>query len=143
MDAKVGEWIVTPRADKPVEIQALWLNGLKIASQLSPRWEELFERGLKSFHQKFWNETTGCLNDVVDANDRSGETDAAFRPNQILAVGGLPFSLLEGEQALRVVAAGEARLWTPMGLRSLAPGKTALTHPQPEKSAGVGVAYGY
>ena len=125
MDAKVGEWVVTPRAGKPVEIQALWLNALKIASQMSPRWEEVFERGLRSFRQKFWNETTGCLNDVVDANHHAGETDATFRPNQILAVGGLPFSLLESEQASCVVAAVEARLWVPLGLRSLAPGEAA------------------
>ena len=49
--------------------------------------------------------------------------DAAFRPNQVLAIGGLPFALLEQEQALRVVAAVEARLWVPLGLRSLAPGE--------------------
>src|SRR6185369_6948025 len=56
MDAKVGEWVVTPRAGKPVEIQALWLNALKIASQFSAGWQDHFERGLKSFLDKFWNE---------------------------------------------------------------------------------------
>jgi glycogen debranching enzyme len=60
---------------------------------------------------------------VIDCNHQPGTVDAAFRPNQILAVGGLPFSLLEAEQALRVVVAVEARLWVPLGLRSLAPGE--------------------
>jgi predicted glycogen debranching enzyme len=121
MDAKVGGWIVTQRAGKPVEVQALWLNALRIASEFSPGWKTLFERALISFRKRFWNEENGCLYDVVDVNHRKGEVDATFRPNQILAVGGLPFSLLEPEHALRVVAAVEARLWVPLGLRSLAP----------------------
>src|ERR1043165_1652326 len=121
MDAKVGELVVTPRAGKPVEIQALWLNALTIASQFSPGWKEHFERGLKSFRDKFWNEKAGCLYDVIDVNHRAGETDAAFRPNQIFAVGGLPFQLLEGDQARKVVALVEEKLLTPLGLRSLAP----------------------
>jgi predicted glycogen debranching enzyme len=127
MDAKVSGWIVTQRAGKPVEIQALWLNALKIASEFSPGWADVFERGLKSFRERFWNESNGCLHDVVDVNHRSGEIDVTFRPNQILAVGGLPFCLLETEQALKVVAAVEARLWVPLGLRSLAPGETSYT----------------
>jgi predicted glycogen debranching enzyme len=122
MDAKVGEWVVTPRAGKPVEIQALWLNALKIASEFSPGWQAHFERGLKSFQEKFWNEQRGCLFDVVDVNHRAGEADAAFRPNQIFAVGGLPFQLLAGERAERIVSLVEEKLWTPLGLRSLAPG---------------------
>ncbi len=120
MDAKVGEWVVTPRAGKPVEVQALWLNALRIGSQLDPRWKEPSDRGLKSFQDKFWNEKAACLYDVIDVNHRAGEVDAAFRPNQIFAVGGLPFQLLEGERAKKIVAAVEERLWTPLGLRSLA-----------------------
>jgi predicted glycogen debranching enzyme len=127
MDAKVGDWVVTPRIGKPVEVQALWLNALKIAGQFSLKWESLFDRGLASFRQRFWNESAGCLYDVIDCNHQPETTDAAFRPNQILAVGGLPFSLLEPEQALRVVAAVEARLWVPTGLRSLAPGEPRYT----------------
>lgn len=123
MDAKVGEWVVTPRAGKPVEIQALWLNALKIASQFAPQWEETYNRGLKSFRDKFWNENVGCLYDVIDANHRVGEVEAAFRPNQIFAVGGLPFQLLEGERAKKIVSLVEERLLTPLGLRSLAPGE--------------------
>ena len=61
--------------------------------------------------------------DVIDANHRAGEVDAAFRPNQIFAVGGLPFQLLEGERAERIVSLVEEKLWTPLGLRSLAPGE--------------------
>jgi len=123
MDAKVGEWVVTPRAGKPVEIQALWLNALGIASQFAPQWEETFNRGLKSFRDKFWNEKIGCLYDVIDANHRVGEVDASIRPNQIFAVGGLPFQLLDGERAKKVVALVEEKLLTPLGLRSLAPGE--------------------
>jgi glycogen debranching enzyme len=127
MDAKVGGWIVTQRAGKPVEVQALWLNALKIAGEFSPGWKELFDRGLSSFRKRFWNETKAYLYDVIDVNHRNGEVDATFRPNQILAVGGLPFTLLESEQALRVVAAVEARLWVPLGLRSLAPNEAGYT----------------
>jgi predicted glycogen debranching enzyme len=121
MDARVGEWIVTQRAGKPVEVQALWLNALRIGSEFSPGWKALFERGLDSFRERFWNETDGCLHDVVDVNHNRGETDSTFRPNQILAVGGLPFGLLDQERAMRVVASVEARLWAPLGLRSLSP----------------------
>jgi predicted glycogen debranching enzyme len=123
MDAKVGEWVVTPRAGKPVEIQALWLNALKIASSFAPQWEKTFNRGLKSFRDKFWNEKAGYLYDVVDANHRVGEVDAAFRPNQIFAVGGLPFQLLEGERAKNVVSLVEEKLLTALGLRSLVAGE--------------------
>jgi len=127
MDAKVGDWVVTPRIGKPVEIQALWLNALKIVSRWSRRWEAAFEHGLASFRDRFWNAAGGCLYDVVDCNHQRGVVDATFRPNQILAVGGLPFSLLDEEQALCVVAAVEARLWVPLGLRSLAPGEPGYT----------------
>jgi glycogen debranching enzyme len=127
MDAKIGDWVVTPRIGKPVEVQALWLNALKIGSQSNPKWAPHFARGLASFRDRFWNEAGGCLCDVVDCDHQPGSVDAAFRPNQILAAGGLPFSLLDPEQALRVVAAVEARLWVPLGLRSLAPAEPGYT----------------
>ena len=127
MDAKVGEWVVTPRAGKPVEVQALWLNALKIASQFEPKWEAIFGRGLKSFRDKFWNKTAGCLYDVIDVNHRASEVDASFRPNQIFAVGGLPFPLLDGARAERIVSLVEEKLWTPLGLRSLALGEAGYT----------------
>src|SRR3989441_2365646 len=127
MDAKVGDWVVTPRIGKPVEVQALWLNALRIGSGLSERWAELYARGRTAFEARFWDETRGCLHDVVDVDHRRGTVDPAFRPNQIFAVGGLPFPVLEGERARRVVDAVEARLLTPLGLRSLAPDEPGYT----------------
>jgi predicted glycogen debranching enzyme len=123
MDAKVGEWVVTPRAGKPVEVQALWLNALKIADQFSPGWDKHFQRGLESFREKFWNPDRGCLFDVIDVNHRPGERDPAFRPNQIFAIGGLPFQLIDGDRARIIVSTVEEKLLTPLGLRSLAPGE--------------------
>jgi predicted glycogen debranching enzyme len=116
MDAKIGDWVVTPRIGKPVEVQALWLNALKSAGD-----ETGFARGLKAFRERFWNAERGCLFDVVDVDHRSGRNDPAIRPNQILAVGGLPVALLEGERTRNVVNVVERELLTPMGLRSLAP----------------------
>jgi predicted glycogen debranching enzyme len=121
MDAKIAEFVVTPRAGKPVEIQALWLNALKMASQFSPGWSDHFEYGLNSFREKFWNQERRCLFDVIDVNHRAGERDAALRPNQIFAVGGLPFQLIDGERAQRIVSVVEEKLLTPLGVRSLGP----------------------
>ncbi len=121
MDAKVGDWVVTPRVGKPVEVQALWVNALKIGARYSARWSDLARTAAASFAARFWNEKGGFLYDVVDCGHAAGTFDARFRPNQIFAVGGLPFALLEGDRARRVVDAVEARLWTPLGLRSLAP----------------------
>ncbi len=123
MDAKLGDWIVTPRTGKPVEVESLWLNALLIASGFSEKWQALYARGRESFRTRFWNEPAGCLHDVVDPGHQSGTQDATFRPNQIFAVGGLPAVLLEDAQARRVVDAVESRLLTPLGLRSLAPGE--------------------
>jgi predicted glycogen debranching enzyme len=127
MDAKVDDWIVTPRIGKPVEVQALWLNALWIARQTSPRWASPFEQGLQSFRTRFWNEAGGYLYDLVDRDYQPGAVVATFRPNQIFAVGGLPLAVLEGERARRVVAAVQDRLVTPMGLRSLAPGEAGYS----------------
>jgi len=124
MDAKIGDWVVTPRMGKPVEVQALWLNALQIAGA---RWKAVWERGRAAFTERFWNEATGALHDVVDVDHRPGTVDPTFRPNQILAVGGLPFPVLEGQRARRVVDAVEARLVTPLGLRSLAPDAPGYT----------------
>jgi predicted glycogen debranching enzyme len=123
MDAKVGDWVVTPRIGKPVEVEALWLNALLVARRWGGRWAELFWRGAAAFRQRFWDAERGLLYDVIDANHEAGAVDASFRPNQIFAVGGLPVKLIEGERARRVVAAVEEKLWTPLGLRSLAPGE--------------------
>jgi predicted glycogen debranching enzyme len=121
MDAKVGDWVVTPRSGKPVEVQALWINALAVGALLgSDEWRLLAERARAAFTERFWN-PAGWLYDVVDVEHRAGTVDPAFRPNQILAIGGLPLPVLEGERARQVVDAVEARLWTPLGLRSLAP----------------------
>lgn len=120
MDAKIGDWVVTPRIGKPVEVQALWLNALHIGGMFAPRWAEVFEHGCKSFRRKFWNEAGGYLYDVIDCDHQAGTADARFRPNQIFAVGGFPLVLLEETPARRMLDAVEARLWTPLGLRSLA-----------------------
>ena len=122
MDAKIGDWVVTPRAGKPVEVEALWLNALAIGATTDDRWREPLERGRRAFAERFWNAEPGCLYDVIDVDHRSGECDARVRPNQIFAVGGLPLALLEGERAARVVAVVEQHLLTPLGLRTLAPG---------------------
>jgi predicted glycogen debranching enzyme len=122
MDAKVGDWVVTPRSGKPVEIQALWLNALWVAGHWTNRWKATLAAGTAVFRARFWNGAEGCLFDVVDVDHEPGRVDPTFRPNQILAIGGLPLSLLDGPSARRVVDAVESRLLTPMGLRSLAPG---------------------
>ncbi|HEX7451169.1 MAG TPA: amylo-alpha-1,6-glucosidase, partial [Polyangiaceae bacterium] len=125
MDAKVGDYVVTPRIGKPVEIQALWLNALAAAERLSPELSEWQSAARASFEARFWNEATGSLNDVVDVDHQAGRVDASLRPNQIFAAGGLPLSLLSPERARRVVDVVEAQLWTPLGLRSLAPSDSA------------------
>jgi predicted glycogen debranching enzyme len=118
MDAKVGDQVITPRIGKPVEVQALWLNALKIAGD-----EVGFARGLAAFRERFWNEERGCLFDVIDVDHIAGRSDPALRPNQILAVGGLPYQALAEPYASRVVETVEQHLLTPLGLRSLAPGE--------------------
>jgi predicted glycogen debranching enzyme len=123
MNARVDGRPVTPRRGKPVEVQALWVHALAAGAEASPRWRRLCEQARASFEARFWNEAAGCLYDVVDVDHRPGAVDASMRPNQILAVGGLPAALLPPERARRVVDAVEARLWTPLGLRSLAPGE--------------------
>jgi len=107
MDAKVGDWVVTPRIGKPVEVQALWLNALKLAGETGGQWKLLYGRGKSSFIARFWDETRGCLYDVVDSDHVVGKIDRVFRPNQIFAIGGLPFALVEGPHAHRIVDAVE------------------------------------
>lgn len=121
MDAKVGDWVVTPRIGKPVEVQALWLNALQFGAGLSKKWQEPFYRGLESFRSRFWYEEGGYLYDVVDVDHRAGTADATIRPNQIFAAGGLPTVLLDEEKARSVIETVEKHLLTPVGLRSLAP----------------------
>ncbi len=123
MDAKVGDWVVTPRIGKPVEVQALWINALRIAGRRSARWAALASHAQATFVEQFWNDERGFLYDVVDVDHKVGVNDDRLRPNQVLAIGGLPYAVLEGEMARRVVDVVERQLWTPAGLRSLGPGE--------------------
>lgn len=124
MDAKVGDWVVTPRAGKAVEINALWINALRTMSGFAellmrPRegYETLAEKATRNF-QKFWNPGRHCCYDVIDTP--TGEKDAALRPNQIFVVS-LPVSPLSGLQQKEVVDTVAQQLLTSHGLRSLAP----------------------
>jgi predicted glycogen debranching enzyme len=129
MDARANGREVTPRIGKPVEVQALWINALRIGCSFWSRWEEPLERARAAFVRRFWNEDGGYLFDVIDVDGRWGEVDASFRPNQVLAVGGLPFRTIDGASrhalamARRLMGNVASLLWTPLGLRSLAPGE--------------------
>jgi predicted glycogen debranching enzyme len=125
MDAKIGDWVVTPRRGKPVEIQALWYNALCIMEELAQsmgddtarkRYSNMAALTKWSFNRLLWNENGGYLYDVVNG----GPPDASIRPNQILAVS-LPHTMLIPERARLVVATVQENLLTPYGLRSLAP----------------------
>jgi predicted glycogen debranching enzyme len=125
MDAKVGDWVVTPRIGKPVEVQALWINALRIAATWNPQWQQPGERALRAFHERFTDPSTQTLFDNVDVDHVKGALDRSIRPNQIFALGGLPFPLLEGAAAQAVLDQVEAQLLTPLGLRTLAPSDPA------------------
>jgi predicted glycogen debranching enzyme len=127
MDARVDDRVITPRIGKPVEVQALWINALAVAAATSRRWVNARDLARRSFDRRFWDEERGYLADVIDVDHAAGTHDASFRPNQILAVGGLPTPLLDRRRARLVVDAVERRLLTPLGLRSLAPGEPAYT----------------
>lgn len=128
MDAKVGDRVITPRHGKPVEIQALWYNALRVMEGLARlfgfdedgrKYAAMAARAYDSFNEQFWNEEAGCLYDVVDGETRDG----SLRPNQVFAVS-LHHPLLSGERARSVVEVVERELLTPYGLRSLAPSDT-------------------
>src|SRR5262249_43944325 len=122
MDARVGDRVITPRVGKPVEVQALWFNALHVASRFNRGWGEPLARGRAAFADRFWT-ARGFLADVVDVDHVPGTVDATMRPNQVLAVGGLPLAAVDGARARAGVGPGEGRRLTPMGLRSLAPGE--------------------
>ncbi len=121
MDAKVGDHVVTPRIGKPVEIQALWINALRIGEEFDTRFGKWAAGAETSFSRRFWNEDARYLYDVVDCDHVPGRVDGHVRPNALFAVGGLPFQVLRGEHAREVVDLAEAKLLTPAGLRSLSP----------------------
>ena len=121
MDAKVGDHVVTPRIGKPVEIQALWINALRIGEEFDSRFGKWADGAQGSFNRRFWNDDTRYLYDVVDCDHVPGRVDGHVRPNALFAVGGLPFQVLPGERARAVVDLAEAKLLTPAGMRSLSP----------------------
>jgi len=125
MDAKVGDWVVTPRRGKPVEIQALWYNALCIMENLAQtlgddvsvkRYRKMATVASWSFNRLYWNEKTGCLYDVTNG----APPDPSIRPNQIFAVS-LQYSMLSPERSRRVVEKVQEHLLTPYGLRTLSP----------------------
>ncbi len=127
MDAKVGDWVVTPRRGKAVEINALWYNALRLTAAwtraehgdaAAAPFAAQAERARASFNHRFWYADGGYLYDVVDGD---GGDDSSCRPNQILAIS-LPHPVLEADHWHSVVNVVAARLLTPFGLRSLAPG---------------------
>jgi predicted glycogen debranching enzyme len=129
MDAKVDDWVVTPRRGKAVEINALWYNALKLMERWASdrgekvRASEEFGRraasARESFNQRFWNDRGGYLYDVVDGEDTLADTKC--RPNQILSIA-LPNPVLDHHRWKEVTDVVAAKLLTPVGLRSLAPG---------------------
>ncbi len=125
MDAKVGDHVITPRTGKPVEIQALWYNALRVMQDLARRfgyasnadhYRDLSLRARAAFAPLFWNDAARCLYDVVNGETR----DASIRPNQIIAVS-IFHQMLPPDKAKAVVDAVEQHLLTPYGLRTLAP----------------------
>jgi predicted glycogen debranching enzyme len=130
MDAKIGDWVVTPRAGKPVEINALWINALetmagfaRLLAKPGDTYEKFAAKARKSF-QRFWNADRGCCFDVIDSPGVGN--DALLRPNQIFTVS-LPVSPLKPEQQKAVVDVCARQLLTSHGLRSLAPGEAGYT----------------
>ena len=125
MDAKIGEYVVTPRMGKPVEINALWFNALKIAGNwaeisgdisASQKLSNEAAAVAESFRNKFWNTSRGCLHDVLTPSG----PDASLRPNQLFAIS-LPYPLLNREKARSIVQVVQETLLTPVGLRTLEP----------------------
>jgi predicted glycogen debranching enzyme len=126
MDAKIGDWVVTPRTGKPVEINALWINALetvagfaRLLAKPADAYEKLAAKSKQGF-RRFWNTDRNCCFDVVDSPGIGN--DASLRPNQIFAVS-LPSSPLTPEQQKAVVDICARHLLTSYGLRSLAPGE--------------------
>ncbi len=127
MDAKVDDWVVTPRRGKAVEINALWYNALRLLEnwvreerglEAAQPLAERAERTYQSFNSRFWNAELGYCYDVVDGEQGD---DASCRPNQLLAIS-LDYPVLDRTRWLPVLEVARERLLTPVGLRSLAPG---------------------
>ncbi len=124
MDARAGDWVVTPRMGKPVEVNALWYSALRllerwlrVAGMDSVKTRALADRVAVSFRKRFWNQELGYLYDVVDGPDGN---DASLRPNQLIALS-VSHPLIHGELARSIVRAARDHLLTPFGLRTLSP----------------------
>jgi glycogen debranching enzyme len=126
MDAKVGDWVVTPRHGKPVEIQALWVRALEVGETLARRFGEADyaeqcrndrTKTIASFRKRFWYEDGGHLYDVIDGPEGN---DASLRPNQLYAIS-LVDELLPRDRAQQILRLVEEQLLTPVGLRTLSP----------------------
>lgn len=137
MDAKCGDFVVTPRAGKAVEINALWHN---FACTMTYLHREVYgnmtiyggyDIAIQNGFEKFWNEARQCLHDVIRLD---GTTDDAVRPNQLFAAS-LPYPVISRERAQAVLKVVEAELLTPMGLRTLSP-----SHPDYKSHYGLGKA---
>ena len=131
MDAKVDDWVVTPRSGKAVEINALWIHALRILAALSQEfndrkgtqeYHESIARAVESFRSRFWYAEGGYLYDLIDQPDSElpDGVDRSLRPNQIFAVS-LPFRLLDHARGRSVVDICARELYTGVGLRSLSP----------------------
>jgi predicted glycogen debranching enzyme len=125
MDAKVGDKVVTARTGKPVEVNALWYNALRITERFcsefgglanEAEYADMAERAYESFNREFWNHALGCLYDVVGRDAK----DSSIRPNQLFAIS-LTHPVLKWEYWARVVQVVEHELLTPYGLRTLSP----------------------
>ncbi len=130
MDAKMGDWVVTPRRGKAVEINALWFNALQLFAgwlrasgkkKAADRYAAHAERAQQSFNDRFWFAKGGYLYDVIDGPE--GVPDDSIRPNQIFAIS-LEHPVLRRERWESVLAVVERDLLTPVGLRSLSPNNT-------------------
>src|SRR5256714_1383221 len=128
MDAKMGDWVVTPRRGKAVEINALWYNALCLLAswlretddEAAKRYEDHAARARESFNDRFWFADGGYLYDVVDCNGQKGTADRSFRPNQLFAIS-LDYPVLDQDHWASIVDLVEKKLVTAVGLRTLSP----------------------
>lgn len=134
MDAKVGDWVVTPRNGKPVEVNALWYHALTLMESWSVRlstnatqYSQLRTLVRKHFAERFWYSEKGYLYDVVDVDGNAGQNDASLRPNQLFAAS-LAYDLLSEYQVTSMLRQVTEHLLTPAGLRSLSPDDPAYHH---------------
>ncbi|MBK8268347.1 MAG: glycogen debranching enzyme N-terminal domain-containing protein [Planctomycetes bacterium] len=133
MDARVGDRSITPRIGKAVEVCALWYNALRIVSgyaekmkdrDRAKRWRATADLAHASFNHRFWRADLCCLYDVIEVDGHQGSVDKSVRPNQLLAIS-LTHPVLEESRRRSVVAICERDLWTPLGVRTLAPNDPA------------------